>query len=130
MEKSRSELNTGFRGVLSKYERTLKEHKAATGEAIYQTIFLDKERSSLWSIDKLRPSKVLDRAWWSAFSPASSSLPRAPGSPCAFGSAVHDTLDACGSGPGCCARAASFCHPFSKNMDPLLPKVTGDRASI
>ena len=44
------------------------ETKQSGGEPIYQTIYLDKERSSLWSIDKLNPSKVLDRAWWSAFS--------------------------------------------------------------
>ena len=59
-------LEMGFE--LTAYQPKLKEYRAKTGQAIYQTIFLDKARSSLWSIDKLRPSKVLDRAWWSAFS--------------------------------------------------------------
>ena len=59
-------LEMGFE--LTAYQPQLKKRREKTGQAIYQTIFLDKERSSLWSIDKLRPSKVLDRAWWSAFS--------------------------------------------------------------
>lgn len=42
--------------------------KKAGTERIFQTIFLDQARSHLWSIDKLNPAKVLDRAWWSAFS--------------------------------------------------------------
>ena len=59
-------LEMGFE--LSAYQPQLKTRKAAGGEPIYQTIFLDKERRSMWSIDKLNPSKILDRAWWSAFS--------------------------------------------------------------
>ena len=37
-------------------------------ERIFQTIYLDQARSHLWSIGKLNPAKILDRAWWSAFS--------------------------------------------------------------
>ena len=59
-------LEMGFE--LSQYQPRLREYKQSGAEPIYQTIYLDKERSSLWSIDKLNPSKVLDRAWWSAFS--------------------------------------------------------------
>ena len=36
----------------------LKAHREKTGERIYQTIYLDRRRSELWSIDKLQPSKV------------------------------------------------------------------------
>ena len=46
----------------------LKQRKASGGEKIYQTIYLDKTQSELWSIDKLDSSKIVDRAWWSAFS--------------------------------------------------------------
>jgi len=59
-------LEMGFE--LTAYQPQLKAHRERTGERIYQTIYLDRRRSELWSIDALRPSKVLDRAWWSAFS--------------------------------------------------------------
>jgi len=59
-------LEMGFE--LSAYQPQLKAHRERTGERIYQTIYLDRTRSDIWSIHKLRPSKILDRAWWSAFS--------------------------------------------------------------
>ena len=59
-------LEMGFE--ISQYQPRLQAYRKGGGDPIYQTIFLDRQRSDLWSIDRLNPSKVLDRAWWSAFS--------------------------------------------------------------
>jgi len=58
-------LEMGFE--LTAYQPALQGLRA-TGERIYQTIFLDKNRSHLWTVNDLDPSKVIDRSWWSAFS--------------------------------------------------------------
>eukprot|EP00931_Biecheleriopsis_adriatica_P042437 TRINITY_DN24194_c0_g1_i2.p1 TRINITY_DN24194_c0_g1~~TRINITY_DN24194_c0_g1_i2.p1 ORF type:complete len:479 (+),score=92.73 TRINITY_DN24194_c0_g1_i2:77-1513(+) len=58
-------LEMGFE--LTAYQPALQGLRAA-GERIFQTIFLDKNRSHLWTVDDLNPEKVVDRAWWSAFS--------------------------------------------------------------
>jgi predicted NAD/FAD-binding protein len=58
-------LEMGFE--LTAYQPALKCLKES-GDKIYQTIYLDKAQSNLWTIADLNPSKVLDRAWWSAFS--------------------------------------------------------------
>jgi len=52
---------------LTAYQPALKSLDES-GPKICQTIFLDRERSNLWTVGELTPSKVLDRAWWSAFS--------------------------------------------------------------
>eukprot|EP00928_Gymnodinium_smaydae_P048182 TRINITY_DN321_c0_g3_i1.p1 TRINITY_DN321_c0_g3~~TRINITY_DN321_c0_g3_i1.p1 ORF type:complete len:531 (+),score=58.26 TRINITY_DN321_c0_g3_i1:61-1653(+) len=64
-EKQPEALEMGFE--LTAYQPALQKLRAS-GERIYQTIFLDKKRSDLWTVKDLDPSKVIDRAWWSAFS--------------------------------------------------------------
>eukprot|EP00930_Biecheleria_cincta_P092962 TRINITY_DN8305_c0_g1_i2.p1 TRINITY_DN8305_c0_g1~~TRINITY_DN8305_c0_g1_i2.p1 ORF type:complete len:495 (-),score=88.81 TRINITY_DN8305_c0_g1_i2:404-1888(-) len=58
-------LEMGFE--LTAYQPQLKPLREA-GQRIYQTIYLDKDRSELWTANDLDSSKVIDRAWWSAFS--------------------------------------------------------------
>ena len=41
---------------------------SSSSDRIFQTIFLDQTRSDLWSIGEIDKTKILDRAWWSAFS--------------------------------------------------------------
>ena len=53
---------------LTAYQPALQRYRAEGGERIYQTIFLDRDRSSRWSIGEIAKEKVIDKAWWSAFS--------------------------------------------------------------
>ena len=53
---------------VNRYQPTLRARREAGGPRIYQTIYLDRERSSRWSLGEIRPECVIDRAWWSAFS--------------------------------------------------------------
>lgn len=48
---------------LSAYQPQLKEH----AEPIFQTIFLDKKGSDLWTIDEIDKDKVLMTKWWHQF---------------------------------------------------------------
>ena len=58
-------LEMGF--DLSAYQPTLRPLRAA-GKRIYQSIFLDKSRSDLWTAKEIDSAHIIDRAWWSAFS--------------------------------------------------------------
>ena len=59
-------LEMGFE--LTAYQPTLQAHREQGKPRIYQTIYLDQQRSSLWTIGELKPESIIDRAWWSAFS--------------------------------------------------------------
>ena len=60
-------LEMGFE--LTAYQPALKPRRDAGAiPKVYQTIFLDHERSERWSIGAIASDKILDRAWWSAFS--------------------------------------------------------------
>ena len=59
------QLEMGF--DLTAYQPTLRAARAR-GERIYQTIYLDRKRRDSWTIGELDRSKVIDCAWWSAFS--------------------------------------------------------------
>jgi len=59
-------LEMGFE--LTAYQPTLQPRREAGGSRIYQTIYLDQRKESLWTIGELKPECIIDRAWWSAFS--------------------------------------------------------------
>jgi hypothetical protein len=63
-------LEMGF--DLTAYQPTLAARRdprlPASGERIYQTIFLDRQRSAQWTLGEIEPSKIIDKAWWVAFS--------------------------------------------------------------
>lgn len=51
----------------SNYQHQFKEShtgSAAQPEPVYQTIFLDKRKSDLWTIDGIDESKIIKRNWW------------------------------------------------------------------
>ncbi|KAH6603417.1 fad dependent oxidoreductase [Trichoderma cornu-damae] len=52
----------------SNYQHQLKSAAASSPEArfepVYQTIFLDKRKSNLWTIDGIDESKIINRNWW------------------------------------------------------------------
>lgn len=52
---------------LTAYQPALQPLKEE-GKRIYQTIFLDRERRDMWTIDEIEPKKILDKTWWVAFS--------------------------------------------------------------
>ena len=60
-------LEMGFE--LTAYQPALRARReAGVAPKIYQTIYLDRQRSDLWTIDQIATDKIIDRAWWSAFS--------------------------------------------------------------
>lgn len=59
-------LEMGF--DLTAYQPTLKQWREDGSRRVYQTIFLDRDRSSRWPIREIRPEHIIDKAWWSAFS--------------------------------------------------------------
>ncbi|KAI4157374.1 MAG: hypothetical protein LQ342_008332 [Letrouitia transgressa] len=52
----------------SNYQHQFREDVDAAGspdtEHVYQSIFLDKQHSHLWTIDQIDPSTVIKRKWW------------------------------------------------------------------
>lgn len=60
-------LEMGFE--LTAYQPTLADRRACPEQPrIYQSIFLDRQRADLWTIDQIKKESIIDRAWWSAFS--------------------------------------------------------------
>jgi len=55
---------------LSGYQPELQQvpELQAAGERIYQTIYLDERARDDWTIAEIDPTKVIDKAWWCAFS--------------------------------------------------------------
>jgi len=49
------------------YQPALQEARDK-GHRIYQTIFLNRDDSHLWTIDQVDKAKILDKSWWVAFS--------------------------------------------------------------
>jgi hypothetical protein len=49
----------------SNYQHQFKSSSAeAHFEPVYQTIFLDKRKSNLWTVDDIDESKIIKRNWW------------------------------------------------------------------
>jgi len=61
-----SKVEMGF--DLTAYQPTLHKRRTGNGERIFQTIYLDGAEAHRWTINELNPSKIVDRAWWVAFS--------------------------------------------------------------
>lgn len=52
---------------LTGYQPMLQQARAK-GHRVYQTIFLNRDDSKSWTNQQINPSKILDSAWWIAFS--------------------------------------------------------------
>jgi len=52
---------------LTAYQPTLRAARAK-GHRVFQSIFLNRDAADMWTIGEIDPSKILDSAWWVAFS--------------------------------------------------------------
>ena len=59
-------LEMGF--DLTAYQPTLQKWREGGRQRVYQTIYLDRDRSERWPIQEIQPECIIDKAWWSAFS--------------------------------------------------------------